>query len=134
MRLQQVEKLSALKLTVLFVGGFLFARSLFRIPFFGVSHALILGILAGLVILPFLDLRFALRYLGAFLILPGAAGLLNIARHYLQPLLSTSRYSAVELRNELVTCTIFLLYLLTGLLMMRMGKEKTEERPDLDQV
>jgi len=121
MRLQQVDNISAARYLALFVGGVLLTRSLIQMPLQGVAREPLLGIFAGLTVLPFLHLSFALRYISVWLVLAGGGGLFTLAGNHLEPFLGNPKFLIVDHATELIAVALYILFLFAGLVIMRYG-------------
>jgi hypothetical protein len=118
MRLQ-LEPGSVFRFCMLFAGGCLLVASLVRAPLTGVDQRILLCLLAGVMPTPFLKHEFALKYLGTWLILAGASGLVWLMANYLEPLIGNSKYLHVDGKTAFNAGASYMLYLIIGLLILR---------------
>jgi hypothetical protein len=125
MRLE-ANNISTAQYCSLLVGGFILTNSLVQIPMSGANVKLLLGALAGLLVLPFLEVRVALRYLSCWLVLAGAAGLLALLFNRFGPLLRNPRFLHIETRTTFVAGILYAVCLFSGLILMKQGEETSE--------
>jgi len=127
MRLE-AKNISTAQYCSLLVGGFILTNSLVQIPMSGANVKLLLGALAGLLVLPFLEVRFALRYRSCWLVLAGAAGLLALLVDRFGPLLGNPRFLRIETRTTFVAGILYAVCLFSGLILIKQDEEKAKRR------
>jgi len=115
----QLENISSLKYCSLIFGGFILTASLVWLPLTQARGMIFLGILTGIVVIPFLELSFALRYISGWLVLAGGAGLLSIGGNYLEPLLGHSKFLVIQDKTAIFSTVLYASYLTVGLVIMR---------------
>lgn len=118
MRLQ-LENVSTFKYCCLIFGGLILTASLVWLPLTQASGMVFLGILTGIVVISFLELSFALRYISGWLVLAGGAGLLSIAGNYLEPLLGHSKILVIQDKTAIFAAVLYSSYLVMGFVIMR---------------
>ena len=104
-------------LVVFWLGGFLFAGALVALPYFSLDHRKVfIGLICGAVALALLRGEMRLRFLGAFISLAGAVGLIQIIFGWIGSRVGSSKFAT---HNLSLAIPYHLVLLAAGLTLIR---------------